>query len=84
MVRRSTPYSKVDDRTFAVRMRIATESGGRLPRVMEIHEFLRKSGVHAIHSAAPGLYFYAEDPEVILDCMAEFDLKLLNFKKETP
>lgn len=65
-------------------MRIATESGGRLPRVMEVHEFLRKAGPHAIHTAAPGLYFYAEDPKVILDCMAEFNLELLSLKKETP
>ena len=84
MVRRSTPYSKVDDQTFAVRMRIKTESGGRVPRIMEIHEYMRHAGVQAIHSASPGLYLYAEDPKIILDCISEFDLQLLGFKKETP
>lgn len=79
---KSVLNNKLDDRSFAVRMRIATESGGRLPRFMEVHEFLRKAGQHAVHTASPGLYFYAEDPSVIIDCINEFDLKLLNFKKE--
>ena len=84
MRRRSTPYSKVDDYTVPVRMRIKTESGGRMPRIMEIQEYMRHAGVHAIHSASPGLYLYAEDPRIILDCISEFDLQLLGFKKETP
>ena len=83
MVRRSTPYSKVDDQTFAVRMRIKTESGGRVPRIMEIHEFLRHAGPHAVHTASPGLYIYADDPKIIIDCIGQFDLRLLSFKKET-
>ena len=84
MVRRSTPYSKVDDRTFAVRMRVKTESGGRVPRIMDIQEFLRHAGPHALHTGSPGLYIYAEDPKIIIDCMNQFDLRLLSFKKETP
>lgn len=84
MVRRSTPYNKVDDRTFAVRMRVETESGGRVPRIMDIHEFLRRAGPHAVWSASPGLYLYAEDPKIIIDCINQFDLRLLSFKKETP
>ena len=83
-MRRSTPYRKVDDYTFPVRMRVKTEGDGRVPRIMEIHEYMRHAGVHAIHSASPGLYLYAEDPKIILDCIAEFDLQLLGFKKGTP
>lgn len=84
MVSGSTPYNKVDDRTFAVRMRIKTESGGRVPRILDIHEFLRCAGPHAVHTGSPGLYIYAEDPKIIIDCINQFDLRLLSFKKETP
>lgn len=84
MVRRSTPYSKVDDRTFAVRIRIKTESGGRVPRIVDIQEYMRHAGPYAVHMASPGLYIYAEDPKIIIDCMNQFDLSLLSFKKETP
>lgn len=49
-----------------------------------IRECMRHAGVHAIHSASPGLYLYAEDPKIILDCISESDLELLGFKKETP
>lgn len=78
---KSVLNDKLDDRSFAVRFRIATESGGRLHRFMEVHEFLRKAGPHAVHTASPGLYFYAEDPKVIIDCMSEFELKLLSLKR---
>lgn len=82
-MRRSTPYSKVDDRTFAVRMRIKVGGGG-LPCLREVHDYLRNEGTYAIHSAGMGIYIYANDPKIIIDCVEKFDLKLLSFKKETP
>lgn len=53
------------------------------PRIMDIHEFLRHAGPHAVHTGSPGLCIYAEDPKIIIDCIDQFDLRLLSFKKET-
>ena len=82
-MRRSTPYRKVDDRTFAVRMRIKVDGGG-LHCLNEVHSFLREAGPYAIHSDQGGIYIYADDSKVVTDCVEKFDLKLLSFAKETP
>ena len=82
-MRRSTPYKILDDRTFAVRMRIKVGGGG-LRCLREVHDYLRNEGTYAIHSAGAGIYIYANDPKIIIDCVEKFDLKLLSFNKETP
>jgi hypothetical protein len=83
MTRRSIPAKKIDDRTFAVRMRIKVGGQG-LRCLNEVHDYLRAAGPHAIHSDQGGIYIYANDPKVVIDCVERFDLKLLSFKKETP
>jgi hypothetical protein len=82
-MRRSTPYKILDDRSFAVRMRIKVGGQG-LRCLNEVHGYLRAAGFYAIHSDQGGIYIYANDPKVVIDCVEKFDLKLLSFKKETP
>jgi hypothetical protein len=83
MTRGSIPYKTLDDRTFAVRMRIKVGGQG-LRCLNEIHDYLRAAGSYAIHSDQGGIYIYANEPKMVVDCVEKFDLKLLSFKKETP
>ena len=82
-MRRSTPYSKLDDRTFAVRVLIAVGGGG-FRCIYEIHDYLRGAGSYAIHSNQGGIYIYADNQKVLVDCVEKFGLQLLSFPKETP
>ena len=73
----------LDDRSFAVRMRIRVGGEG-LRCLDEVHSYLRASGPFAIHSAPGGIYIYADEPKVVTDCIEKFDLKLLSYRKDTP
>lgn len=75
--------SELDDRSYAVRMRIRVGGGG-LRCLDELHNYLRAVGPFAIHSALGGVYVYADKPKMITDCIEKFDLRLLSYRKDTP
>ena len=83
MTRRSIAYKILDDRSFAVRMRIKTGNGDSLPCIENVHQFLREAGSYAIHPATPGIYIYADSPKMIIACVEKFDLTLWSFPKRT-
>jgi hypothetical protein len=80
---KSIPKSTLDDRSFAVRMRIRVGGEG-LRCLDEVHSYLRAAGPYAIHADPGGIYIYADKPKVVVDCIEKFDLKLLSFRKDTP
>jgi hypothetical protein len=79
---KSVLKSELDDRSFAVRIRIRVEGGG-LRCLDDVHTYLREAGPFAIHSALGGIYIYADKPKVITDCIEKFDLRLLSYIKNT-
>ena len=80
---KSVLNSTLDDRSFAVRMRIKVGGGG-LRCLDEVHSYLRAAGPFAIHSAPGGIYIYADEPKMVTDCIEKFDLKLLSTRKDMP
>jgi hypothetical protein len=40
----------------------------------DIHHYLRAAGSYAIHSDQGGIYIYANDPKIVIECIKTFDL----------
>ena len=90
MPRRSEPTSKVDERSFAVRVRIAIPETG-LKCIGVLHSWLREMApnAHAIHSASRSdqkdcAYIYLNDPALAAECVQVFELEVHGLPKETP
>jgi hypothetical protein len=92
MVKRSTPANKLDERTFAVRIRFAIPERG-LPCLPEMHKWLSENAPndYAIHSTAVGGwtpqfcgYLYMNSPVMALECATRFNLQVYGLPKETP
>lgn len=78
---KSVLKSELDDRSYAVRMRIRVGGGG-LRCLDDVHTYLRATGPFAIHSALGGIYIYADRAKMITDCIEKFDLRLLSYRKD--
>lgn len=90
MIRRSTPYSKTDDTTFACRMRIVVPELGFGNTLTEMHFWLRNrlDGEWAMWGACSGerslTFIYANDPLALADLVREFGLTVHAIPKRTP
>jgi hypothetical protein len=92
MVKRTTPAKKLDERTFAVRIRFAIPETG-LSCLGEMHNWLRDNAPNdfAIHSTTVGGwnpqfcgFLYMNSPAVALECVAKFNLQVYGLPKLTP
>ena len=92
MVKRSTPAKKLDERTFAVRVRFAIPETG-LSCLLEMHNWLRDNAAndYAIHSTkAPGWdpqfcgLLYMNSLAAALECATRFNLEIYGLPKQTP
>jgi hypothetical protein len=92
MVKRSTPAKKLDDRSFAIRIRFAIPETG-LSCIPEVHNWLRDNAAndYAIHSMTVGGWnpqhcglLYMNSLAPALECVTKFDLQIYGLPKETP
>lgn len=89
MPRRSEPAKKIDERAFAVRIRVAIPEMG-LKNINEIHAWLRArvGGEFAIHPSATSqgdcCFLYMNDTAMALECVKHFGLRVYGLPKETP
>ena len=89
MTRRSISAKALDQRTFAVRVRIAIPEDG-LKCLNELHTWLRQRAPneHAIHStmvdARHCAYLHLNDPALAVECIQEFGLEVVGLPKESP
>jgi hypothetical protein len=84
MVHRSTSYAKVDDGTFAVRVKIKIPELGPGKKSDELHRWLDqrlgRSG-YALHGCGR---LYVNDLEAAAECVKALGLELAVLPKQTP
>lgn len=89
MSRRSEPAHKIDERTFAVRVRFTIPEGG-LSGLNDLYAWLRERAPHdyAIHSAKAGTRhcgaLHLNDPKLAAECVETFGLEVAALPKLTP
>ena len=84
MVRRSTSHAKVDDGTFAVRVRIKVPGGGLGKRCGEIYRWLDERVGREGYVFHGGGLLYTNDVEAAAECIRAIGLELAGLPKETP
>ena len=84
MVRRSVPYAKVDDGTFAVRVKIKVPGDGLGKRCNEIYRWLDERVGRQGYAFHGGGLLYMNDIEAAAECVKSIGLELAGLPKETP
>lgn len=88
MSRRSIPAKKLDERTFAVRIRVAVPERG-LKCLNDLYAWLKEKAPndYALHSTTAGVrqrvHLHTNDPSLAVECISTFGLDIYELPKET-